>query len=106
MYIHILSNYRLYIFSSPYERQRLQLESEPPDFPPLIIRGPVTWKCSKQIAVNRLDQVLMINHPVLQALTQLWYQLYVLFMMIFQNLIHIALRPWSITQYTSYTAAI
>lgn len=55
----------------------MQLEPEPPEYPRLYIRGPITWACHKQIAVNRLDQVLMINHPVLQALTQLWYQLYV-----------------------------
>lgn len=45
------------------------------EFPLGIIRGPVSWKCNFQLAKNRLDQVLMVNHPVLQALTYLWHEL-------------------------------
>lgn len=63
------------LVSSPQERERLQLEPEPPEFPALTIHGPVPWKCNYQLATNRIDQVLMTNHPVLQALSMLWYQL-------------------------------
>lgn len=61
--------------SSPLERARLQLEPEPPEFPQLIIHGPIPWKCNYQLASNRIDQMLMINHPVMQAMSMLWYQL-------------------------------
>lgn len=68
--------YNLFSFkSSPYERARLQLEKEPPEFPMLTIRGPVPWKCNYQLATNRIDQILMMNHPVMQAISMLWYQL-------------------------------
>lgn len=63
------------VLSSKQQRQRLQLEMEPPDFPLLTIKGPVSWKCNIHIASSRLDQVLMVNHPVLQAINGLWYQL-------------------------------
>lgn len=62
-----------------YEKRRAQLgiDSEPHfiEFPIATIRGPVTWKCNFQIARNRIDQVLMVNHPVLQAINYLWHQL-------------------------------
>lgn len=57
------------------ERKRLQLEPQPPNFPIITIKSPISWKCNIQIAVNRLDQILMINHPVLQAINLLWYEL-------------------------------
>lgn len=53
----------------------MELEQLPPAFPQVTTRGPVSWKCNVQIAANRLDQVLMVNHPVLQAINYLWYQL-------------------------------
>lgn len=58
-------------------RKQLALEMEPTfiDFPVATIRGPVSWKCNYQIARNRMDQILMVNHPVLQAINYLWYQL-------------------------------
>lgn len=59
------------------QRDSLKLERLPPTFPAVVIRGPVSWKCNVQIATNRLDQVLMVNHPVLQAINYLWYQLWV-----------------------------
>lgn len=61
--------------SSPKERIRLQLEKEPPSFPTVPIMSPVPWKCHYQIANSRIDQMLMINHPVLQAISLLWQQL-------------------------------
>lgn len=59
------------------QRNRLQLEMIPSmiEIPFTAIKGPVSWKCNIQIATNRLDQVLMVNHPVLQAINYLWYQL-------------------------------
>ncbi|GAB0093009.1 Dynein heavy chain [Sergentomyia squamirostris] len=54
----------------------LDLLPEPPDFPLLTIKAPVPWKCAIQVAKNRLDQILMITHPVLQAINMLWHELY------------------------------
>lgn len=65
-----------YILQSDVERRRLQLELEPPEFPVVTIKAPVPWKCSIQVAKNRLEEVLMVNHPVLQAIQILWYNLY------------------------------
>lgn len=62
--------------SNESEREKLQLEMEPPEFPIITIKAPVPWKCSVQIAKNRLDQVLMNNHPTLQAINLLWHHLY------------------------------
>lgn len=45
------------------------------EFPMAVIKGPVSWNCNFQLATNRLDQVLMNTHPVLQAINQLWYRL-------------------------------
>lgn len=50
--------------------------AEPPEFPLLTIKGPVPWKCNIQLARNRLHEVLMNTHPVLQAISMLWDQLY------------------------------
>lgn len=59
------------------QRKQLALEMDPNvmDFPIATVRGPVSWKCNFQLATNRLDQVLMVTHPVLQALNCLWYEL-------------------------------
>lgn len=60
------------------QRKKLLLEMDPNvlmEFPIPTIRGPVSWKCNFQLASNRLDQVLMVNHPVLQAMNYLWYEL-------------------------------
>lgn len=65
-----------YILHSDVERKRLQLELEPPEFPIATIKAPVPWKCSVQVAKNRLEEVLMIHHPVLQAIQILWHNLY------------------------------
>lgn len=65
-----------YILQSDIERKRLQLELEPPQFPIITIKAPVPWKCSVQVAKNRLEEVLMVNHPVLQAIQILWRNLY------------------------------
>lgn len=54
----------------------LQIEAPPADFPIITIQAPVPWKCSIQLARNRLDQVLMTCHPVLQAINMLWHELY------------------------------
>jgi dynein heavy chain, axonemal len=64
------------ILRSDIERKRLQLELEPPEFPIATIKAPVPWKCSVQVSKNRLEEVLMVNHPVLQAIQILWYNLY------------------------------
>jgi dynein heavy chain, axonemal len=64
------------ILQSDAERKRLQLEPEPIEFPIATIKAPVPWKCSVQVAKNRLEEVLMVNHPVLQAIQILWYNLY------------------------------
>ncbi|XP_055840841.1 dynein axonemal heavy chain 3 isoform X1 [Episyrphus balteatus] len=73
---HVKRAFLRYILKSEFERKKLQLEIEPPEFPIMTIRAPVPWKALVQIARNRLDQVLMINHPVLEGLNVLWYQLY------------------------------
>ena len=65
-----------YILQSDVEKKRLQLELEPPVFPIVTIKAPVPWKCSIQVAKNRLEEVLMVNHPVLQAIQILWHNLY------------------------------
>lgn len=65
-----------YILQSEVERKRLQLYPEPPDFPVVTIKAPVPWKCAAQVAKNRLEEVLMVNHPVLQAIQILWHNLY------------------------------
>lgn len=59
------------------QRNHMTLEMNPSiiEFPIATIRGPVSWKCNFQLATNRLDQVLMANHPVLQAINHLWYEL-------------------------------
>lgn len=64
------------ILQSEIERKRLQLEKEPPEFPICTIKAPVPWKCSVQVAKNRLEEVLMVNHPLLQAIQILWCNLY------------------------------
>lgn len=65
------------IYSYKDQREQLAMEMDPNvlDFPMVTIRGPVSWKCNFQLASNRLDQVLMVNHPVLQAMNRLWYEL-------------------------------
>lgn len=65
-----------YLLKSDDEKKRLQLELEPPEFPLLTIRAPVPWKSCIQLAMNRLDQMLMVNHPLIQGLHLLWEQLY------------------------------
>ena len=64
------------ILRSDIEKKRLQLDLEPPEFPIATIKAPVPWKCSVQIAKNRLEEVLMVNHPLLQAIQMLWNNLY------------------------------
>jgi dynein heavy chain len=65
-----------FILNSDAERKRLQIEPEPPEFPIATIKAPVPWKCSVQVAKNRLEEVLMVNHPLLQAIQMLWHNLY------------------------------
>lgn len=65
-----------YILQLDSEKKRFQLELEPPEFPIATIKAPVPWKCSVQVAKNRLEEVLMVNHPVLQAIQILWHNLY------------------------------
>lgn len=65
-----------FILKSQTQRNRLQLEPEPPEFPIATIKAPVPWKCTVQVAKNRLEEVLMVNHPLLQAIQMLWYNLY------------------------------
>lgn len=72
----IKRNFMRYILQSDVERKRLQLEMDPPDFPIATIKAPVPWKCQVQIAKNRLEEVLMVNHPLLQAIQMLWLNLY------------------------------
>lgn len=64
------------ILRSDIEKKRLQLDLEPPEYPIATIKAPVPWKCSVQIAKNRLEEVLMVNHPLLQAIQMLWNNLY------------------------------
>ncbi|KAL1398756.1 hypothetical protein pipiens_008712 [Culex pipiens pipiens] len=73
---HVKRSFLRYILRSEDERKRLQLAVEPPEFPVCTLIAPVPWKCSIQIAKNRLEEVLMINHPVLQAINMLWHKLY------------------------------
>lgn len=49
---------------------------EPPEFPICTIRAPVPWKTAVYLSKNRLEEILMVNHPVLQALNVLWRELY------------------------------
>lgn len=72
----IKRNFMRCILQSVTERKRLQLELEPPEFPIATIKAPVPWKCTVQVAKNRLEEVLMVNHPLLQAIQMLWYNLY------------------------------
>lgn len=69
---------RFFLFSRYKEQwQEFELEMDPNliEYPIATIRGPVPWKCNFQLANNRLDQVLMVTHPVLQAMNRLWYEL-------------------------------
>lgn len=54
----------------------LGISPPPQDFPVVTIKAPVPWKCAIQLARNRLDQVLMTCHPVIQAINVLWHELY------------------------------
>ena len=54
----------------------LGIAPPPLDYPVATIKAPVPWKCAIQLARNRLDQVLMTCHPVLQAINMLWHELY------------------------------
>lgn len=54
----------------------LGISPPPADFPIVTIQAPVPWKCAIQLARNRLDQVLMTCHPVVQAINMLWHELY------------------------------
>lgn len=60
---------------SENEQKYFQLVPEPPEFPLVTIKGPVPWKCNIQLAKNRLHEVLMNTHPMLQAISMLWDQL-------------------------------
>ncbi|XP_062562978.1 dynein axonemal heavy chain 3 isoform X3 [Armigeres subalbatus] len=73
---HVKRSFVRYILRSEDERKRLQLAVEPPAFPIATLIAPVPWKCSIQVAKNRLEEVLMVNHPVLQAINLLWHKLY------------------------------
>ncbi|XP_058823709.1 dynein axonemal heavy chain 3 [Topomyia yanbarensis] len=73
---HVKRSFLRYILRSEEERKRLQLAIEPPEFPIPTLIAPVPWKCSIQVAKNRLEEVLMVNHPVLQAINLLWHKLY------------------------------
>lgn len=73
---HVKRSFVRYILRSEDERKRLQLAIEPPEFPIATMIAPVPWKCSIQVAKNRLEEVLMVNHPVLQAINMLWHKLY------------------------------
>lgn len=64
------------ILQSESVRKRLNLDLEPLEFPIATIKAPVPWKCAIQVAKNRLEEVLMVNHPVLQAIQILWHNLY------------------------------
>lgn len=65
-----------HLFRCPDEQKRLQLYPEPPLYPMITIKAPVPWKCSIQVAKNRLEQILMVNHPVIRAVNMLWHNLY------------------------------
>lgn len=69
--------HKIWILSYNEQWQHFELEMDPNliEYPVATIRGPVPWKCNFQLANNRLDQVLMVTHPVLQAMNRLWYEL-------------------------------
>ena len=73
---HVKRGFLKNILQSEDERDKLQLEMEPPHFPICTLKAPVPWKCAIQVAKNRLEEILMINHPVLQAIQMLWHNLY------------------------------
>uniref|UniRef100_A0AAG5CMI6 Uncharacterized protein n=1 Tax=Anopheles atroparvus TaxID=41427 RepID=A0AAG5CMI6_ANOAO len=73
---HVKRAFLRYILRLEEVRRRLELTVEPPEFPMAPMIAPVPWKCSIQLAKNRLEEVLMINHPVLQAINMLWHKLY------------------------------
>lgn len=64
------------VLQNAKSRELLAIEPPPSQFPVITIRAPVPWKCAIQVATNRLDQVLMVCHPVVQAVNMLWYELY------------------------------
>lgn len=57
-------------------QELLGVAPPPQDFPQVTIKAPVPWKCAIQLARNRLDQVLLTCHPLLQAINMLWHELY------------------------------
>lgn len=64
-------------------RKALWLEVEPPEYPIMTLRAPVMWKSSVQVAKNRLEEILMTTHPVLQAISMLWRQLLVMILHVY-----------------------
>lgn len=62
-------------YKEQWQQFGLEMDSNLIEYPIATIRGPVPWKCNYQLANNRLDQVLMVTHPVLQAMNRLWYEL-------------------------------
>lgn len=73
---HIKRGFIKYLLRSKEQQMQLQILPEPPMYPRITIKAPVPWKCSIQVGKNRLEQVLMVNHPVIQAINMLWHNLY------------------------------
>lgn len=61
-----------YILLDPEERKRLNIQTYPIYYPPIIIRAPVPWHCTFLISSQMLDHKLFIGNPLLLGLRDLW----------------------------------
>jgi dynein heavy chain len=61
-----------YVLLDPEERKRLNIQTYPIDYPPIIIRAPVPWHCTFVISSQMLDHKLFILNPVFLCLRDLW----------------------------------
>jgi dynein heavy chain len=61
-----------HILLDPEERKRLNIQTYPIDYPPIIIHAPVPWHCTFQISSQMLDHKFFIGNPVLLSLRDLW----------------------------------
>ena len=61
-----------YIIEDPEERKRLNIQTLPAYYPPIIIRAPVPWHSSYVTSSQLLDHKLYTCNPVLLSLRDLW----------------------------------
>lgn len=53
-----------------------RIEENPPEFPLLLIKAPLPWSEQLKEVRHRMQESLMIAHPILQTIRNLWFELY------------------------------